>query len=127
MTFLLFCEHLYTVLAEKNLFGFMCFCNIKNISTFSSFLVKDVCSKSLFFRDLALSIFEISYVILVGISCVDGVIVAEIVVSGSQFMSEFDQIFFYHILIDLIFFYFFVLWFYFKIILNYLRHVLSDE
>ena len=36
------------------------------------------------------------------------VIVAEIVVFGSQFMSEFDQIF-YHILIELIFTFLFVL------------------
>ena len=45
--------------------------------------------------------------VLVGTRCVDKVIVAEIVNSGSQVMTKFDQIF-YHILIDLIF-YFFVL------------------
>ena len=40
-------------------------------------------------------------------------------------MTEFDQIF-YHILIDLIFL-LFVLWFYFKRILNYWRHVFSSD
>ena len=55
--------------------------------------------------------------VLVGTRCVDEVILAEIVNSGSQVMTKFDQIF-YHILIDLIFFYFFVLPFCFKIILN---------
>ena len=64
--------------------------------------------------------------LLVGTRCLDEVIVAKKVFSWSDYMSEFDQIF-YHILIDLIFFYFFVLWFYFKIILNFWRHVLSDE
>ena len=41
--------------------------------------------------------------VLVGISCVDEVILAEIVISRSQVMTKLDQIF-YHILKDLIFF-----------------------
>ena len=40
-------------------------------------------------------------------------------------MAKFDQIL-YHNLIDLFFFYFFVLQFCFKIILNWWRHVLCD-
>ena len=56
--------------------------------------------------------------VLVGTRCVDEVILAEIVNSGPQVMTKFDQIF-YHILIDLIFtFYGIVLWFCSKIILN---------
>ena len=54
--------------------------------------------------------------VLVGPRCVDKVILAEIVNSGSQVMTKFDQIF-NHILIDLIFLNF-VLRFCFKIILN---------
>ena len=54
--------------------------------------------------------------VLVGTSCVDDVVSTEIIFSGSRLMTNFDQSF-YHILIDLIFFYF-VLWFCFKIILN---------
>ena len=40
---------------------------------------------------------------LVGTSCVDEVILTEIVFSGSRLMNSFDLIF-YHILEDLIFF-----------------------
>ena len=40
---------------------------------------------------------------LVSTSCFDDVVLAEIVFSGSQVMTKFDQIF-YHILTDLIFF-----------------------
>ena len=39
--------------------------------------------------------------VLVSTSCFDEVILAEIVFSGSQFITKFDQIF-YHILTDLI-------------------------
>ena len=45
--------------------------------------------------------------VLVSTSCFDEVILAEIVISRSQVMTKFDQIF-YHILTDLIFFKFFV-------------------
>ena len=49
-------------------------------------------------------------------SCVDEVILVEIVISGSQFITKIDQIF--YILMDLIFFKnFFVLCFCFKVIL----------
>ena len=41
--------------------------------------------------------------VLVSTSCFDEVILAEIVISGSQVMTKFDQIF-YHISTDLIFF-----------------------
>ena len=78
MTCLLFCEHLGTLLAEKILCLDLCaFVILKNI-TFSSFLIKVVC-KSLFFHDLASSIFKRSHVVLVVASCIDEVIVAEIV------------------------------------------------
>ena len=40
--------------------------------------------------------------VLVGTSCVDEVVLVDIVISGSQFMTKIDQIF-YHVLIDLIF------------------------
>ena len=40
--------------------------------------------------------------VLVGTRCVDELILAETVNSGSQVMTKFDQIF-YHILIDLVF------------------------
>ena len=39
--------------------------------------------------------------VFVSISCFDEVILAELVFSGSQFITKFDQIF-YHILTDLI-------------------------
>ena len=57
--------------------------------------------------------------VLVSTSCFDEVILAEIIISGSQVMTKFDQIF-NHILTDLIFFcfYFFVLWFGFEKIIN---------
>ena len=74
MTCLLCCEHLGALVAEKNFFRFVCFCNIKNI-TFSSFLVKVVC-KSLFFHDLTSSIFKKPHVVLVVASCINEVIVA---------------------------------------------------
>ena len=51
--------------------------------------------------------------VLVSTSCFDEVSLAEIVISGSQVMTKFDQIF-YHILTDLIFLFFFVLWFGFE-------------
>ena len=54
--------------------------------------------------------------VLVGTGCVDEVILTKIVISESRLTTNFDQIF--HILIDSIFFYFFVLWFCFKTILN---------
>ena len=54
--------------------------------------------------------------VLVVTGCVDEVILAEILKSGSEVLTKFDQIF-YHILIDLIFT-FFVLRFCFKITLN---------
>ena len=41
--------------------------------------------------------------VLVGTSCFDGVLLAKIVISGSQFMTKLDQIF-YHFLTDLILF-----------------------
>ena len=44
--------------------------------------------------------------VLVGTSCFDEVIVAETVVSVSQFMKKF-YLFFYHTLADLIFLFFF--------------------
>ena len=51
---------------------------------------------------LALSIFsKITQVFFVSASCFNEVILAEIVFSGSQFITEFDQIF-YQILTDLI-------------------------
>ena len=54
--------------------------------------------------------------VLVGTSCVDEVILTEMVISGSRLTTNFDKIF-HHILIGLIFLTF-VLWFCFKIILN---------
>ena len=51
--------------------------------------------------------------VLVSTSCCDKVILAEIVISGSQVMTKFDQIF-YHILTDLIFLFLlfcFMVWF----------------
>ena len=48
--------------------------------------------------------------VLVGTSCVDEVLLIEIVISGSSLMTNFDQIF-YHILIDLTFFTFFMVLF----------------
>ena len=51
--------------------------------------------------------------VLASTSCFDEVVLAEIVISGSQVMTKFDQIF-YHILTDLIFFVFdfcFMVWF----------------
>ena len=51
--------------------------------------------------------------VLVSASCFDEVILAEIVISGSQIMTKFDQIFF-HILTDLIFLFLlfcFMVWF----------------
>ena len=61
MTSLLFCDHLYALLAEKNLsLGFCACVFLKNLLTFSSFLVK-VVWKSLFFHDLASSILKTSH------------------------------------------------------------------
>ena len=51
--------------------------------------------------------------VLVSTSCFDEVSLAEIVISGSQVMTKFDQIF-YHILTDLIFLFLlfcFMVWF----------------
>ena len=60
MTCLLFCEHLGTVLAEKNFcLDIRAFVILKNINFFS-FLVKVVC-KSLFVHDLASIIFKKSH------------------------------------------------------------------
>ena len=80
--------------------GLYSFVILRNKLTFSCFLVKVVC-ESLFFHNLPSSVF-LKKVVLVDTSRVDEVTVAEIVISGSQFMTEFDQIF-YHILIDLFF------------------------
>ena len=61
MTCLLFCDHLDTLLAEKIFSLDLCASVIlKNLLTFSSFSVKFVC-KSLFFHDLASSIFKTSH------------------------------------------------------------------
>ena len=81
--------------------------------------------KSFFFHNLASSIFKtFTQVILVSTICFDEVILVEIVIWGSQVMTKFYQIFFYHILTDLIFcFYFFVLWFGFEKIINKWRQV----
>ena len=54
--------------------------------------------------------------VLVSTSCFDEVILAEIVISGSQFITKFDQIFLNRF--DFLVFTFFVLWFCFKIIIN---------
>ena len=77
---------------------YMFFEILKNLVTFSSFSVK-VVFKS-FFHNLALSIFfKIHISGFLSTSCFDEVILAEIVFSGSQFITKFDQIF-YHILAD---------------------------
>ena len=102
MTCLLFCKHLDTLLAEGNfsldLYIFKIF---QNLVTFSSFSVK-VVFKSCFFHNFSLKYCsKFTYVVYVSTSCFDEVILAEIVFSGSQFITKFDQIF-YHILTDLI-------------------------
>ena len=51
--------------------------------------------------------------VLLSTTCFDDVILAEMVISGSQVMTKFDQIF-YHILTDLIFLFLlfcFMVWF----------------
>ena len=94
MTCVLFWEHLDTILAEGDFsLDFYVFGILKNLVTFSSFSVK-VVFKSFFFIILALSIFsKFTQVFFVSASCFDAVILAEIVLSGSQFITEFDQIF----------------------------------
>ena len=58
MTCLLFCEHLDALLAEKNFsLGLYAFIILRNLLTFSGFLVQ-VVFKSFFFRNLASSIFK---------------------------------------------------------------------
>ena len=94
----------YPIGWTKFFFGFMWPIIITLISliTFFNFLVQ-VVWKSLCFHDLASSIFKkFPKVVLVGSSCFDEVILAKIVISGSQFITKFDQIF-DHILTDLIF------------------------
>ena len=79
MSCLLFCEHLGTLLAEINLRLDICaFVILKNINLFQ-FLVKVVC-KRLFFHDLSSIVFlKISKVVLVVTSCIDEIILAEII------------------------------------------------
>ena len=93
MTCLLFCEHLDGLLAKKNFsLDLYAFVKLRNLLTSSSFLVR-VVFKS-FLHNLASSFFKtFTEVVLVSNSCFDEVILAEIVISGSQRMTKFDQIF----------------------------------
>ena len=102
MTCLLFCEHLHTILDEGNFsLAFSVFEILKKLVTFSSFSVK-VVFKSYFFHNFSLKHFsKFTLVVFVSTRCFDEVDLAEIVFSGSQFITIFEQIF-YHILIDLI-------------------------
>ena len=72
---------------KRFLFRFVWFCNIKKYNFFQFFGLKVVC-KSLFFHDLASSIFKKSHVVSVVASCIDEVIVAVIVF----WVSIFDRI-----------------------------------
>ena len=98
MTCLLFCEHLDTLLADGNFSLYLyAFEILKNFQFFS-----ESCLWELSFHNLASSnSSKFTYVVLVSTSCFDEVVLAEIVYSGSQFITKFDQIF-YHILTDLI-------------------------
>ena len=66
--------------------------------------------------------------VLVSTSYFDEVILAEIIISGSQVMTKFDQIFLsYFNRFDFFVFTFFALWFGFKKIINRWRQVFYDE
>ena len=106
MTCRLFCDHLDTLLAESNFsFDFYAFVILKNVLTFFQFF-----SASCFFIIRPQVFSKISEVVLVRNSCLDEVILAEIVFWGSQFTTKIGLIF-YHVLTDLIFVFFFVLLF----------------
>ena len=113
LTCLLLCEHLDVLLAEKNFsLDLYAFLILRNLLTFSSFLVQ-VVFKSFFFIIWPQVFLKHSLRwFLVSTSCFNEVILAEIVISGSQVMTKFDQIFFYLLSTDLISLFFcFMVWF----------------
>ena len=89
MTCLLFCEHLDTLLAERNFYlDIFAFVILKNLLTFSSFSVQVV-----FFHNLASSIFKFTLVVLVCLSCFAEVILAKIVFFGISIYKKIGQTF----------------------------------
>ena len=92
MTCLSFCEHLDTLLAGRKFsLDLYAVVILKKFINFFQFFSAG-CYEEHFCHILAAGIFKKIYISGFS-SCFDGVILAEIVISGSQFMTKFDQFF----------------------------------